>query len=389
MILTLALKNFYRQGLRAFLNVLVTALTLIAIIYNMSLLNGFQAQATRNMVNSDVAGGHYVSPGFDLLTPTEWEDHSVTVPSALKALPNSEKAETLIQQGQIFPNYRLYPVQLRGIEMAQTLLKLPLSALKNFPDKVGDVIPVILGAKMAEKAHLKKGDSVVMKWRDSLGAVDARDVRVVDVVSFLNPRIDTGVVWLRLDHLREMTRRADQVSWVAVGKFHGVFGQMEFKSVADLMSDLLILLKNDRRNAKIIWVILIFLAGISIFNTQILNIFKRQKEIGTFMALGMNPSQIVRMFTLEGSLAAFMAILAAILIGVPFFTWYQGIGFDVSHLKETTFPVQDTIFLDIRPWEVVFSAVVIVSVMIIVAWLPVRKISRLEPTLALRGRAIT
>jgi ABC-type lipoprotein release transport system permease subunit len=389
MIFTLALKNFYRQGLRAFLNVLVTALTLIAIIYNMSLLNGFQAQATRNMVNSDVAGGHYVSPGFDLLTPTEWEDHTVTVPPALKSLPYSEKAETLIQQGQIFPNYRLYPVQLRGIEMEQTLLKLPLSALKDYPDKVGDVIPVILGAKMAEKAHLKKGDSVVMKWRDSLGAVDARDVKVVDVVSFLNPRIDAGVVWLRLDHLREMTRRAEQVSWVAVGQFHGAIGNLEFKSIEDLMSDLLILLKNDRRNSKIIWVILIFLAGISIFNTQILNIFKRQKEIGTFMALGMSPGQIVKMFTLEGSLAAIMAILAAILIGAPFFTWYQGVGFDVSHLKETTFPVQDTIFLDIRPWEVVFSAVVIVSVMIIVAWLPVRKISRLEPTLALRGRAIT
>lgn len=389
MILTLALKNFYRQGLRALLNVLVTALTLLAIIYNMSLLNGFQVQATRNMVSSDVAGGHYVSPGFDLLTPTEWEEHTSQVPSVLSELPHSEKAETLIMQGQIFPNYRLFPVQLRGIEMEQALLKLPLGALKSFPAKVDDVIPVILGAKMAEKAHLNKGDTVVLKWRDSLGAVDARDARVVDVVSFLNPRIDTGVVWLRLDHLRDMTRRAGQVSWVAVGRHHGTVGQMEYKSVEDLMSDLLTLLKNDRRNARIIWAILIFLAGISIFNTQILNVFKRQKEIGTFMALGMNPGEIVRMFTLEGSLAAVAAMLAAILIGVPLFTWYQGVGFDVSHLKETTIPVQETIFLDIRPVEVVFSALVIVAVMIIVAWLPVRKISRLEPTLALRGRAIT
>lgn len=389
MILTLALKNFYRQGLRALLNILVTALTLLAIIYNMSLLNGFQVQATRNMVSSDVAGGHYVSPGFDLLTPTEWEEHTSQTPSVLSELPHSEKAETLIMQGQIFPNYRLFPVQLRGIEMEQTLLKLPLGALKSFPAKADDVIPVILGAKMAEKAHLNKGDTVVLKWRDSLGAVDARDAKVVDVVSFLNPRIDTGVVWLRLDHLREMTRRAGQVSWVAVGRHHGTVRQMEYKSVEDLMSDLLTLLKNDRRNARIIWAILIFLAAISIFNTQILNVFKRQKEIGTFMALGMNPGEIVRMFTLEGSLAAVAAMLAAILIGVPLFTWYQGVGFDVSHLKETTIPVQETIFLDIRPVEVVFSALVIVAVMIIVAWLPVRKISRLEPTLALRGRAIT
>ena len=43
----IANKNFYRQGLRAFLNVLVTALSIIALIFMLSLLNGFQAQATR------------------------------------------------------------------------------------------------------------------------------------------------------------------------------------------------------------------------------------------------------------------------------------------------------------------------------------------------------
>lgn len=389
MIYKIALKNFYRQGMRAFLNVLVTALTLIAIIFNMSLLNGFQVQAIRNMVSTDVAAGHYLVPGFDLLTPTEWEDHTSIVPENLKQMPHSEKAEVLIQQGQIFPNNRLYPVQLRGIEIGQTLLKLPLDALKSQPEKVGETIPVILGLKMAEKAHLRKGDSVVVKWRDRFGAVDARDAAIVDVVRFLNPRLDAGVVWLRLDHLREMTRREGEISWVAVNRYQGSVDHTEFKSIDELMSDLLTLLKNDRRNSKIVWVILIFLAGISIFNTQILNVFKRQKEVGTLMALGMSSRQIVGMFTLEGSIAAFAALIVAAVIGVPFFLWYQSVGFDVSHLKETTIPVQETIYLDIRPLEVVVSAITIVMIMIAVAWLPVRKISRLDPTLALRGRAIT
>ena len=372
----------------AFLNVMVTALTLIAIIFNLSLLNGFQMQATRNMVSTDVASGHYVVPGFDLLTPAEWENYSYIVPESLQRLSHDDKAEVLIQQGQIFPNNRLYPIQLRGIEMEQTLLNLSLSALKAQSEEVGDAIPVILGVKMAEKAHLRKGDSIVMKWRDRFGAVDARDAKVVDVVHFFNPRIDTGVVWLRLDHLREMTRRNNEVSWVAVKEYRGPAARMEFKTKEDLMGDLLTLLKNDRRNSKVIWVILIFLAGISIFNTQILNVFKRQKEVGTFMALGMSSVQIVRMFTLEGSMAAFAALVAAVVIGVPFFTWYQSVGFDVSHLKETTIPVHETIYLDIRPVEVLISSLMIILIMIVVAWLPARKISRLDPTLALRGRAI-
>ena len=85
---------------------------------------------------------------------------------------------------------------------------------------------------------------------------------------------------------------------------------------------------------------------------------------------------------------AFAALVAAVVIGVPFFTWYQSVGFDVSHLKETTIPVHETIYLDIRPVEVLISSLMIILIMIVVAWLPARKISRLDPTLALRGRAI-
>ncbi|MFQ5716242.1 MAG: ABC transporter permease, partial [Nitrospinales bacterium] len=107
------------------------------------------------------------------------------------------------------------------------------------------------------------------KWRDRFGAVDARDVQVMDVVGFPNPRIDEGIVWLRLDHLREMTRRPGEVSWVVVKKFQGDADGMEFQSPDKLMEDLLNLLKHDRRNSKILWVILIFMAAISIFNTQI------------------------------------------------------------------------------------------------------------------------
>ena len=97
----IAKKNFSRQGLRAILNVLVTALSIIALIFMLSLLNGFQAQATRNLVNTDVAGGHYLAPGFDILSPTEWEDHTIRVPDSLLQLQAKDKAEVLVLQGQL------------------------------------------------------------------------------------------------------------------------------------------------------------------------------------------------------------------------------------------------------------------------------------------------
>ncbi|MBC8287571.1 MAG: FtsX-like permease family protein [Nitrospinae bacterium] len=385
----IANKNFYRQGLRAFLNVLVTALSIIALIFMLSLLNGFQAQATRNLVTTDVGGGHYRVPGFDILTPTEWEDFTMTVPQVLGNLPATDKAEVLVQQGQLYPNRRLFPVQLRGIEMGQSLLALPLAGLKSYDVKPGDMIPAVVGVKMAHKAHLKKGDTVVLKWRDKGGAVDARDILIVDVGDIINPRVDDGVIWLRLDHLRSMTDREREVSWVAVREFLGTVPGFEFHGIDLLMSDLLALLRQDRINSKILWGILMVLVCTSVFNTQILNIFKRQKEIGTLMALGMEPGRLVKIFTLEGVLAALWALVLAGVLGVPFFIWFQGVGFDVSHLSEASFPIRETIYPDYQPREILISVSIVLVLMVAAAWVPVKKIIRLDPTLALRGRAIT
>ena len=375
--------------MRSFLNVLVTALAMVAVVFNLSLYNGFQDQAVRNMVSTDVAGGHYRMPDFDLLAPMEWEDQTFKTPDALSILPSSDTAEVLVLQGQIFPNRRLFPVQLRGMDMQQTLLDLPLNKLEEWKAPVDDVIPIIIGKQMAGKSHLHIGDGVVLRWRDRFGAVDALDARVVDVVPLINPRIDQGVVWMRLDHLRKITQREGEVSWVAVKEFKGTIAGTQFQVPEILLKDILDLIRQDRKYAVIIWVILIFLAGISVFNTQYLNIFKRQREIGTLMAFGMPPGRVVRLFTVEGSLAAFSAVLVALVLGTIILGWFQSVGLDVSHLAESQIPIRENIFLKIKPVEVVLSMVVIVTIMILVAWFPVRKISKVNPTEALRGRAIT
>ena len=389
MIFRIALKNFLRQGMRSFLNVLVTALAMVAVVFNLSLYNGFQDQAVRNMMSTDVAGGHYRTPDFDILAPMEWEDQTFSVPDVFSGLPSSDKTEVLVLQGQIYPNRRLFPVQLRGMEMQQSLLDLPLNKLAEWQTRIDDVVPIIIGKQMAGKSHLHIGDGVILRWRDRFGAVDALDAKVVDVVPLINPRIDEGVVWMRLDHLRQITHREGEVSWVAVKEFQGPIAHTEYQEPEILLKDILELIRQDRKYAVIIWVILIFLAGISVFNTQFLNIFKRQQEIGTLMAFGMPPNRVVRLFTVEGSLAAFSAVLAALVLGTVILGWFQSVGLDVSHLAESQIPIRENIFLKIDPLEVIFSMLIIVAIMILVAWIPVRKISRMDPTQALRGRAIT
>ena len=85
----IALRNFLRQGTRSFLNVLIAGFSIVAVIFMLSLLNGFQTQATRNLTRTDAGGGQYRASGFDLLTPTEWEDYVRSVPERLQNNPQA------------------------------------------------------------------------------------------------------------------------------------------------------------------------------------------------------------------------------------------------------------------------------------------------------------
>jgi len=84
-----------------------------------------------------------------------------------------------------------------------------------------------------------------------------------------------------------------------------------------------------------------------------------------------------------------LSVVVALILGTALFAWFQSTGLDISHLAESTIPVSENILLDIHSGEVISTMVIIVCVMVLVSWLPVRKITRLDPTLALRGRAIT
>jgi predicted lysophospholipase L1 biosynthesis ABC-type transport system permease subunit len=50
---------------------------------------------------------------------------------------------------------------------------------------------------------------------------------------------------------------------------------------------------------------------LAIFDTQVLSVFRRQKEIGTYIALGYTRKEVVTLFTVEGSMHAVLAALLA------------------------------------------------------------------------------
>ncbi len=164
-------------------------------------------------------------------------------------------------------------------------------------------------------------------------------------------------------------------------------GGWNFKSVEELTASTVLLVKTKSVGSSVMYLIFLLLAMLAIFDTQTMSIFRRQREIGTMIALGMTPKEVVRFFTLEGTFYAVLAVGLGTVWGMPLF-WYMsviGVSFGMS-AADFGVPMADVMYSSITPSLVINTILFIVIVTAIVSYLPARKIAKLNPTEAIRGK---
>jgi len=116
------------------------------------------------------------------------------------------------------------------------------------------------------------------------------------------------------------------------------------------MESTLLLVKTKSVGTSVFYIIFLLLAMLAIFDTQTLAIFRRQREIGTMVAMGMTPRQVVWHFTLEGSMYALLAIVVGTVWGTPII-WYMtrvGISFPVE-AADFGVPMADVMYAVVTP----------------------------------------
>ena len=117
-----------------------------------------------------------------------------------------------------------------------------------------------------------------------------------------------------------MTGLENEATLIILGKSETGLSTPEgwiLKSKTELLKPVTDIIKMKSVSGSVLYIILLCLAMLAIFDTQVLSIFRRQKEIGTFIALGMTRSQVIGLFTLEGSLNSVFAAALAAIYGIP------------------------------------------------------------------------
>lgn len=383
----LAYRNLVGAGLRTWLNVTVLSMAYVIIIWQQGLLDGWNRQALRDMIDWEIGGGQYWREQYDPYDPFTLEESHGPVPAALvDASSDRVAAPILIVQATMYPQGRMQSVILKGIPPGQIALNLPTADLQaDIPE-----IPVLIGARMAKSANLHMGDLVTVRWRDVNGTFDATDAKVVRIMKTNVSTVDQGQLWLPLERLQSMMRLPGEATIIVTGqetKESGALPGWVFRDRAFLSQDLADMIRMKKVGNAISYMVLLSLALLAIFDTQVLAIFRRRREIGTLIALGMTRGAVIRLFTLEGAMHGILAAIVAAAYGIPLLSIQAVRGFAMPEAVDSFgLAIAERMFPVYSAGLVAGTTLIVLVAVTLVSFLPTRIIAKLNPTDAIKGK---
>ncbi|MBN1614623.1 MAG: FtsX-like permease family protein, partial [Deltaproteobacteria bacterium] len=332
--------------------------------------------------------GQYWHEAYDPFDPfTYRESHASIPPEFIDEINRGDMEPFLIAQGSIYPQGRIQPVTIKGINPEQTIFLIPSHKLDRAAD---DAIPAVIGSIMSKNLKMRTGDKVTIQWRDANGTFDASEIAIMDVFTVSVPAVDIGQIYIPLEKLRAMTGLAGEATFITFRdsekKRQAVAGWVH-KPKNELTAQIDEMIKVKSSGQAIFYIILLLLAMLAIFDTQVLSIFRRQKEIGTYVALGYTRKQVVGLFTVEGAMYAVLAALLSAAYGMPFLAWQAKVGWTMPvDTSELGMAIAQTLYPVYSAGLVISTVLIVMTVTTIVSYWPARKIAKMNPTEALRGK---
>ena len=385
--LKLAYRNLVGAGLRTWLNVFVLSFTYILIIWQYGIIDGWNQQAKHDMRAWDIGNGQYWQQNYDPYDFFTLEESHAAIPQIFKkATLEGVLTPILISQATVYPDGRIQNMLLKGIDPNQKVIDLPTSEMNVESEET----PVMIGRRMAKNCKLKEGDITTIRWRDINGTFDAIEVKIVKVFNCNVPTVDAGQMWISINKLQKMLQSPDEATMFIINENFEMSESVsgwEFKSFDYLTTEMDEMIKMKKVGGSVFYFILLLLAMLAIFDTQVLSIFRRQKEIGTYIAMGMTRRQVVGLFTVEGAMHAILAIIAGAIYGIPFLLWQMKTGFSMpAGTDDFGIAIADKIFPVYGAGLILFTVLLVIIITTIVSYLPARKISKMNPTDAIKGK---
>ena len=403
-LITIALRNLFRNPRRTILNLVAIGLGVMIILTMKGWVGGLAATAYTAQIDLDTGHVQVLDAGYQDearrlpldLRLKNWQ----TVAETVKSLPGVMGVSARLDfAGQITNGETAFNVAFRGLDpSAPQVTTLPFAVKEGawFPDANS----VMVGSGLARKLNLHVGDQVFLTALDQYGVRNLVDGSVGGIFTSGFGIFDDGVVFVTLKKAQEtlalaegdatrlvirfqdidnLDARVAQVRQALAAHGQGPETGLVAESWRTFAKSLVDTIESRIKIISAMLSILMLLVTIGILNSMSMAVQERFREIGTLRAIGMNRRTLERMFLTEGFMLGLTGGLAG-LVGAGLLAWL-GLSFGVDARgflpREVPIPLVSVMYPVYYLWDFPLFALAAAVVATLGALIPSRRAGRL------------
>lgn len=403
--LLMAWRNIWRNPRRSVLTILAIVFATALLVFMLS----FQFGAYDDMIDSSVrlTTGHVqiVAPGYhdrpEMRKVISDPDRLILASAQLGNVEKvAKRSEAFVLASG---DKRSRGLAVTGVEPAVELefSSVPRQIVEGRYLRQGDGAVAVIGGLAARHLQLGLGDECVVLGSGRDGSIAAGVVSIVGIIRTGIDEFDRAAMQLPLTEFDSIFSMDG-----AVHRLIYIFDQLSDSSPAadrlkadeaasglrvmtweELTPGLKQSIELDLISGIIMYFILVVVVAFSIVNTFFMAIFERKKEFGVLMSIGMKPGRLVRLMLLESLSMTWVGLVLGILTGVAVTLVVSRYGISMGDSAEfmAQYGMPERLYPKLTPLSIVVGPLLIFTVTMLTALIPVLRIPTLKPVEALRS----
>ncbi len=400
--IAMAFRNLLRNGRRTALTALAVGRGLVVVMAMSGMIEG--------MVTTMLADGIRISSGHLQIRSASYDPNKGSLlardllsdgealAAELESLPEVVSAAPVLWAGGLLSTPReSIGVQIVGIDPEDRFhdpIRQGIAAGQYLSGD--DRRAILVGRGLADQMGIAVGQRVSLASSGAGGEGQEGIFTVAGLVDTGFPSIDQNRVLMTLEQAQGFTGVGNRVSTLIVmlqdqetaGEMAAALArpELEIETWRELNSLVLESVENGLIFYYILYGIVFVAVAVLIANTLLMSVFGRMREIGILGSLGMNRSQILTLFLIEGVLLAIFGVILGFILGLGVVAYMTYVGISIP--AETAalvegFPMGTTLYSGFAPGQFVVLSLILLVVVALVSLYPAWFAARMEPVAAI------
>ncbi|MFW6034821.1 MAG: ABC transporter permease [Halothermotrichaceae bacterium] len=409
-------KNLFRNKLRTIVSILAIAISVAVVIFAKGLVAGMLGDSFSLYIKYQTGHFRIINQQYEqkeklmsLNYPANGFQQEGIEPmiEELEAIKGIEKAIPRIKFGSM-ASIDEETVTMLGWGMNPEKEKKFMKLDKMLAD--GEIIEngkkeIMVGTGLLKKLKKNIGDKVTIVYNTAFNSFKGSTFKIVGTFETEMPSLGNKLFFVPLDTAQDMLMmereatelllvtpnagRADQY-YPAVKDFFQEKGAADkyVISIWNKANPMIEMLNLAVKIYDYIYIFIVLLSSIIVINTMIMIVKERTQEIGMMTALGLNSSDILKLFVIEGTIMGIAGSFAGAVIGsiITKIVSIHGLTYAVDAMDTfgEDMMMNPVIYTEFSFNHIVFGFILGIIVTSLACIIPARRAAKLEPSQALR-----